>query len=137
MKLNIKNTLRALVLTPVLAFAVSAVVAPMTTNVAQAAPTNYSPAGGASDARDPKTLKITNVDGSTGIFQRVVNILLYIIGAVAVIMIVFGGIRYVISGGDSAQVTAAKNTILYAVVGLVVALLAYAIINFVIGGING
>jgi hypothetical protein len=64
--------------------------------------------------------------------RNVINVLLYIIGAVAVIMIVIGGLRYTISNGDSSQITGAKNTILYAVVGLVVAILAYAIVNFIV-----
>lgn len=59
--------------------------------------------------------------------------MLFLVGAVSVIMVVVGGLRYVISGGNSASVGAAKNTILYAIVGLVIALLAYAIVNFVIG----
>ena len=50
-------------------------------------------------------------------------------------MIIVGGLRYVVSGGNTASVTAAKNTILYAIVGIVVALLAYAIINFVLGSL--
>jgi hypothetical protein len=64
--------------------------------------------------------------------QTVINVLLFIIGVVSVIMIIIGGIRYTISNGDSSQVTSAKNTILYAVIGLILALLAYAIVNFVI-----
>lgn len=64
--------------------------------------------------------------------KLVINVLLFLIGAVSVIMIIIGGIRYVLSGGDSTQITGAKNTILYAVIGLVVALLAYAIVNFVV-----
>lgn len=64
--------------------------------------------------------------------KQVVNILLFIIGTISVIMIILGGIRYTISNGDSSQVTSAKNTIMYAVIGLVVALLAYAIVNFVV-----
>ena len=64
--------------------------------------------------------------------KTVINILLYILGAIAVVMIVIGGIRYTTSNGDSSNMTSAKNTILYAVVGLVVALMAYAIVNFVI-----
>ncbi len=72
------------------------------------------------------------LDGDTGIFRTVTNVLLFIIGAIAVIMLIIGGIRYVISGGDSSAVTAAKNTILYAVVGIIVALLAYALVNFVL-----
>jgi hypothetical protein len=74
-----------------------------------------------------------NLFGEGGIFQTIVNIFLYIIGAVAVLMLVYGGIRYTISGGDAKNVTAAKDTILYGVVGIVVAILAYAIVNFVIG----
>ena len=64
--------------------------------------------------------------------QQVINVLLFIIGAVAVIMIIIGGIKYVLSNGDSSQITSAKNTIMYAVIGLIVALLAYAIVNFVV-----
>ena len=67
-----------------------------------------------------------------GIFENLVNVLLFIIGAVAVIMIIIGGLRYVLSGGNAANVTAAKNTILYAIVGIVVAILAYAIVDFVV-----
>jgi hypothetical protein len=66
------------------------------------------------------------------IIANVVNILLFIVGAVSVIMIVVGGLRYVTSGGDNSAVTSAKNTILYAVVGIVVAFMAYAIVNFVV-----
>lgn len=47
-------------------------------------------------------------------------------------MLIIGGLRYVVSGGSSSAVTAAKNTVLYAIVGLVIAFLAYAVINFVI-----
>lgn len=81
--------------------------------------------------------------GTTGIFTTISNIMLFIVGAISVIMVVIGGLRYVISGGNTTNVAAAKNTILYAVVGLIVALLAYAIINFVIssfvpgGGFSG
>lgn len=74
--------------------------------------------------------------GASGVFSTVTNVLLFVIGAISVIMIIIGGLRYVISGGDSTNVTAAKNTILYAVVGLVVALLAYAVINFVLGSFS-
>lgn len=73
-----------------------------------------------------------NLFGAGGIFTTIVNILLYIIGAIAVIMLIIGGIRYVTSGGDSSAVTAAKNTILYAIIGIIIALLAYAIVNFVL-----
>lgn len=70
--------------------------------------------------------------GVGGTFSTITNVLLFIIGAIAVIMIVIGGMRYVLSGGDSSQITAAKNTILYAIIGIIVAILAYAAVNFVI-----
>jgi hypothetical protein len=66
----------------------------------------------------------------------IINIFLYILGAVSVIMLIYGGIRYTTSGGNSASITAAKNTIIYAIVGLVVAILAYAIVNFVVSSIK-
>jgi hypothetical protein len=64
-------------------------------------------------------------------FKAIANLLIFLVGAVAVIMLIIGGLRYVISQGDSAQVKAAKDTLLYAVIGIVVAILAYAIVNFV------
>ena len=74
----------------------------------------------------------TGANDLTNLIKNVVNILLFIVGIAAVIMIIIGGLRYVTSSGDQSQVTAAKNTILYSVVGLVVAALAYAIVNFVV-----
>lgn len=64
--------------------------------------------------------------------RTVVNILLYILGAIAVVMIVIGGIRYTTSNGESSSIKSAKDTILYSVIGLVVAIMAFAIINFVL-----
>src|SRR5690606_23143987 len=74
----------------------------------------------------------TDLFADGGVFSTAVDLMLFIIGAVAVIMIIFGGFRYVISGGNAASVTAAKNTILYAIIGIIIALLSYAIIDFVL-----
>ena len=103
-----------------------------------------SNAAAGNDQRSAKTACIINGQtytdalGATqtctsGIISTITNVLLFIIGAVSVIMIIVGGIRYTTSNGDSSAVTSAKNTILYAVVGIVIALLAYAVVNFVIG----
>jgi len=73
-----------------------------------------------------------NLFGNSGVFSEISSVLLFIVGAIAVIMIVIGGLRYVISGGDASQVQAAKNTILYSLVGIIIAILAYAAVNFVI-----
>ena len=71
------------------------------------------------------------------IAKDVVNIMFFIVGVMAVIMIIWGGIRYVLSAGNSAALTSAKNTIMYAVIGLIVAILAYTIVNFVINTVSG
>ena len=73
-----------------------------------------------------------NLFGDTGVFKKVTNTILYIVGIIAVVMLIIGGIKYVVSGGDSTKVTDAKNTVLYAIIGLVIAFLAFAIVNFVI-----
>ncbi len=70
--------------------------------------------------------------GNTGVFKQVTNTILYIVGIIAVVMLIIGGIKYLLSGGDSKKVTDAKNTVLYAIIGLVIAFLAFAIVNFVI-----
>lgn len=75
--------------------------------------------------------------GDGGALTTVVNTMLFIIGFLSVIMLIWGGLRYIISGGNAAAVTAAKNTILYAIVGLIIAIFAYAIVNFVIGSLTG
>lgn len=77
----------------------------------------------------------TNKDslfGANGIWHKILNIMTLAVGAVSVIMIIIGGLRYSLSAGDSSAITAAKNTILYAAVGLVVASLGNAIVNFVL-----
>jgi type IV secretory pathway VirB2 component (pilin) len=69
--------------------------------------------------------------GLTGHVTQITNTLLYVAGAVAVIIIIVAGIRYVTSTGDATRVKESKDTLLYAVAGLVVVILAYAIVHFV------
>jgi len=64
--------------------------------------------------------------------KNIINTIIYVAGALSVILIIVGGIRYVISQGDAKQIESAKNTILYSVIGLIVTLLAYAIVQFVV-----
>ena len=122
MKLNIKKHLLTLLAVPALVVSVSA--APVF------AADNLSLGEGVNSAKSEE--QPTNLFGAGGVFQTVTNVLLFIIGAVSVIMLIIGGVRYTISQGDSSAVTSAKNTILYAVIGLIVAILAYAVVNFVI-----
>ena len=96
---------------------------------------NQSIAQGADSAKGID--QATSLFGPAGTFQTITNVLLFVVGAVSVIMLIIGGIRYVVSGGDSTAVQGAKNTILYAIVGIVICLLAYAIVSFVIGSFTG
>lgn len=64
--------------------------------------------------------------------RKIVNIISILVGVVAVIMIIFGGFRYIVSGGSAEKVTAAKNTILYGIVGLIIVALAQVIVRFVL-----
>lgn len=75
-------------------------------------------------------------DNINVIIKKIVNAMLYVLGALSVIMLIYGGFRYTTSGGNANSVVAAKNTILYAIVGVVVALTSYAIVNFVIFSIT-
>jgi len=66
------------------------------------------------------------------VIRDVINILSFVVGVVAVIMVIIGGLRYITSGGDSNSTSAAKNTILYAVIGLVIVAMAQVIVRFVL-----
>lgn len=63
----------------------------------------------------------------------VINIFSIIVGVIAVIFIIIGGLKYITSGGDSGNISSAKNTIIYALVGLVIVALAQFIVRFVLG----
>lgn len=102
-------------------------------------------ADAASDACDGIKLVDPNAkcdsadDGQAGfkkLIKKVINIFSIVIGTVAVIMIIIGGFRYIISGGDSSATKGAKDTIMYAVIGLVVVLFAQVIVIFVLSNTN-
>lgn len=132
MKQLMKRTLQLAMFVPAFALCGSLLAAP--TYAAPACDASNIGETGLSGSADcaKGTGQSEDLTGESGVFRTVTNILLFIIGAVAVIMLVIGGIRYTISGGDSNQVTAAKNTILYAIIGIVVAILAFAAVNFVL-----
>ncbi len=74
--------------------------------------------------------------GANGIINRFTNTALYVIGFISVVMLIWGGLRYIVSGGDNKKITDAKNTILYALLGLIISFFAYAIVNFVLNAIG-
>ena len=109
------------------ALAVTAMLVPMTATVSAANSINDGINSAKGDGV-PSNL----FDGQDSIFTTIVNTLLFIIGAISVIMLIWGGIRYTTSAGNAASVTAAKNTIMYAIIGLVIAFLAFALVNWVL-----
>jgi hypothetical protein len=74
----------------------------------------------------------TGTTGIEAIAKSVTNIFSVIVGAVSIIMIIYGGFRYIVSGGDSGKVGNAKNTLIYALVGLIIVALAQLIVRFVL-----
>ena len=83
-------------------------------------------------------IKNTGMENTAGannlpdVVKNIINVILYIIGVLSVAFIIYGGIKYSMSAGDAAKVKSAKDTLMYAIIGLIVAILAYAIVNFVI-----
>lgn len=77
------------------------------------------------------------VDGSSweGLRDSVINTLLYAVGVISVIMVIVNGIRFTTSSGDPAKAKSAREGLMYAIVGLVIAMTAYAVVNFVIGNL--
>lgn len=70
------------------------------------------------------------------IITTVINIFSVLVGVVAVVMIIIGGMKYITSGGDSNNISAAKTTIIYAIIGLVVVALAQVVVRFVLTRVN-
>ncbi|MDR2063584.1 MAG: pilin [Candidatus Nomurabacteria bacterium] len=75
--------------------------------------------------------------GENGTFTQITNTILVVIGIVSVFMLIYGGLRYILSGGDSKKVVDAKNTVMYAIIGLIIVFLSYALVNFVIEKLEG
>lgn len=70
--------------------------------------------------------------GPNSLLGKIVQAIVFLVGALSVIMIIIGGLRYILSGGDSAGLKSAKDTILYAIIGLVIAIFAQALVSFVV-----
>lgn len=85
--------------------------------------------GGSGSAKD---ICGASQDDFKKIMKTIINTALVVIGMIAVIMIVIGGVKYVVSNGEAQQIQSAKNTILYSVIGLVIAVSAFPIVNFVL-----
>lgn len=84
----------------------------------------------------------TNCSDTTGngglesLMRKVIQIFSIIVGFVAVVMIIVGGIKYITSGGDSGNISGAKNTIIYAIIGLIIVAVAQLVVHFVLKNVN-
>ena len=88
------------------------------------------------DTATTSEMKGKSIDGDKGLIKTVVNVLLWAVGILSVIMIIFSGFRYITSAGDAAKTKSAQSTLTYAVVGLIVAVFAWAIVNIVLDRIG-
>lgn len=79
---------------------------------------------------------IPKVDASTATVGNILTAVFILVGGLAVLFLLVGAVRYVTSNGDQSMITQAKNTILYAVVGIVVALSGFAIVQLVVGTLS-
>lgn len=84
---------------------------------------------------DPQADK-TGTEKVNSIIKTVINLFSLIVGVVAVVMIIVGGLKYITSGGDSGNISSAKNTIIFAIIGLVVVALAQFIVRFVLAKVT-
>lgn len=123
-----------LTLASVLAFSVPALIAvpvyaaDIQGGLCTGAGLQITPSGSSADCTDPSI----GTGHLNDLLTTVINIFSAVVGVIAVLMIIVGGLRYITSGGDSGKVSAAKTTIIYALIGLVVVALAQLIVHFVL-----
>ena len=72
-----------------------------------------------------------------GLATTIVNIITYVAGVIVIFMVIFAGFKYVTSGGDANKVNSAKNTLLYAIVGVAIIVMAQVIVHYVINTTAG
>lgn len=125
MKKNIIKAIVGILVVPVIA------ICGMAPATSAAAATTYSSISESADAVKADD-QADSLFGDGGIFIKITNTALFLVGAISVVMLIYGGIRYTVSGGESGAVTNAKNTILYAIVGIVISIVAYAVVQFVV-----
>lgn len=129
MKLQLKVFLACLLAMPILSISLAAPA------LAQTSPeiTGGLCAGVNLDVNNPDCNTANDAaERINSLIRRVINFLSLIVGVVAVIMIIIGGFRYITSGGSDTGVTSAKNTILYAIIGLIIVALAQLLVRFIL-----
>lgn len=97
--------------------------------------TKPSEAKKAEDIHTYADCNMTNDNSLMKTIQIILNVIVGVVGIAAVAVIILGGVTFVTSQGDAAKVTKGKNTIIYGIVGLIISLLAFAIVNFVLSAV--
>lgn len=90
------------------------------------------PLAGACEDNPDSEICANQGEDASDLVSTIINVLLFLVGTLSVIMIIVSAIFYVTSAGDSSKVARAKNTLLYSIVGLVLSILAFAIVNWVL-----
>lgn len=91
---------------------------------------------GVSGASGTNDTARSSSDRAENFIASLINVASVAIAVIAVIMIIYGGFRYVTSAGNESSITAAKNTIIYAVIGLVIVAVAQVVVNFVLSNLS-
>ena len=113
-------------------FAVTGILGLSTLTLAPAFADDVCNSNAAQAVKDAAGCGSTSKDGLFNVVQAILNTIISVVSIVAVIFIVIGGVKYMTSAGDPSKASSARKTILYAAIGLVVCVLAFAIVNFVI-----
>ena len=88
--------------------------------------------GGVALSDSPQACSDTADDTLTNVIRQILNLVSIAVGIIAVIMLIVAGIKFITSQGESANIASARNTILYAIIGIIIVLTAQAIVNFVL-----
>lgn len=92
----------------------------------------------AAEVTPPTLSPSTNVTvDPVTIVTRIINYAFFFLGAIALVFVIWGGVQFILSGGDAEKTTKARNTLLYAVIGIIVVVLAWAIVNWASGSFTG
>jgi hypothetical protein len=83
------------------------------------------------DGAQRLTTEVPTIACLTVIFQRLIFFAFYFAGIITVLLVIVAGIKFLVSGGDAKQIEDARKTITYAIIGLVVVLLSFAIISLI------
>lgn len=132
-----KKIMASLAAVALMAFGVVGVLAPEQAMAAETTVQSQGANNAASYIQSGGSANNQNTTDLMGVVKTIINVIIGVVGLVAVVMVIIGGIGFTTSQGDANKVTKARNTLLYGIVGLVVAILAFAIVNFVLSNVFG